>query len=262
MAWAGGRSLADSGAAVAANLGLGLSVDADAAWLLGPLAVGLLAVALVTRRTAARVPAAGPLLLALALLGPLVLFSRAALLPDRTAVLLLPLVALVLAEARPVLPIAAGSAAAAVLVASFPGWLRPTPASELAAALAPGVRAGARVVAAELWGPELDYRLAREGLAGRVTPFPREVARHPGWYDESSAAEEDLHREAGEVVAEGGAHRFFVFSQETRAGRALAGVLGRAGASRVSSAGLFEVWLAPGWPVTPPPARGAAAARH
>ena len=81
---------------------------------------------------------------------------------------------------------ASGVASIVVLGLSLPGWVRPTPASELAAALAPKVRGGARVVAAELWGPELDYRLTREGLADRVTLFPSDVAR-PGRASPSAA---------------------------------------------------------------------------
>ena len=72
----------------------------------------------------ARVPAASPLVVGLVLLVPLVLFSGSALLPDRTALVFLPFVAFLLAEAPGLLPAAAGPAAAVFLAASLPGWLR------------------------------------------------------------------------------------------------------------------------------------------
>jgi hypothetical protein len=251
MAWAGSQPLSERVLQAAANLGLGIPAGADSAWLLGPLALVPLAAVLAGRRGSARVPAAAPLLLGLVLLAPLVLYSGSALLPDRTALLFLPFVALVLAEARTAVPAAAGTAAAIVLVASLPGWLKTTPAAELASTLAPHVRAGARVVAAELWGPELDYRLAREGLAGRVTLFPSEVALHPGWYVEESLPGARAAAEAAAVVREAARGTFFVFSPSTRAGSALLLELSASGAARVASAGVFEIWTLPPAPADP-----------
>jgi len=247
MAWTEAQPLGERALQCAANLGLGLPVEPGPARFLGPLALVLLGSAFIVRRGRARVPAAAPLLVALALLGPLLLYSRSALLPDRTALAFLPFVALVLAEARILVPAAAGPAAAAVLAASLPGWMRPTPAAQLAATLAPQVRAGARVVAADLWGPELDYRLSRQGMPGRVTPYPSVVALHPGWYEELEVSKERLAAEAGAVVAGAEGRTFFVLSPETRAGRALLDELIPAGGARVAAAGPFEVWaLAPG----------------
>jgi hypothetical protein len=251
MAWAGAQPLSERALQAAANLGLGIPATPGAAWLLGPLALVPLAAVLLGRRGSARVPAAGPLLAGLALLAPLVLYSGSALLPDRTALVFLPFVALVLAEARPAVPAAAGTAAAIVLAASLPGWLRTTPAAELASTLAPHVRAGARVVAAELWGPELDYRLAREGLAGRVTLFPSEVALHPGWYAEEGLGDARAGAEAAAVVRGAGRGTFFVFSPSTRAGSALLAELSASGAVRVASAGVFEIWTVPPAPAGP-----------
>ncbi len=245
MAWVEARPLAVRALQSAANLGLGLSAPPEAA-LLGPLALAFLAFALADRRARARVPVAGPLLAGLVLLGPLLLYSRSALLPDRTALVFLPFVALVLAEARAVVPAAAGPAAALVLAASLPGWLRATPGARLAATLVPEVRAGARVVAAELWGPEVDYRLEREGLPDRVTLFPSDVGRHPGWYEESVVDVKRLDAEARAAVRGAGARTFFVFSAATSAGRALARELDVEGGARVADAGVFEVWLRSG----------------
>jgi hypothetical protein len=242
MAWTEAQPFGARVWQFAANLGLGLPVEAGPAPLLGLLAIALLAAALLQRRGVARVPAAAPLVAGLVLLGLLLLFSRSALLPDRTALVFLPFVALVLAEARVVVPAAAGPAAAVVLAATLPGWLRPTPSSQLAATLLPQVRSGARVVAAELWGPELDYRLAREGLAGRVTLFPADVARHPGWYEGSEFPQARLEAEADSVVRATKGKTFFVLSPPTRAGRALLGPLVAAGGIRVAAAGVFEVW--------------------
>ena len=242
MLWAEAQPLGERALQFAVNLGLGLPVEPGSAWLLGPLALVLLGTAFLGRRERACVPAAAPLLVGLALLVPLLLFNRSALLPDRTAVVFLPFVALVFAEAWPGVPAAAGSAAAVVLAATLPAWLRPTPASQLAATLVPEVRSGARVVAAELWGPELDYRLAREGLSGRVTLFPAAVARHPGWYEGTEVPEARLEAEAGFVVRAAVGRAFFVLSPSSRAGRALLGPLVAAGGIRVAAAGVFEVW--------------------
>lgn len=242
MAWAEAQPLAERALQFAANLGLGISVEPGPARLLGPFALALLGMAFLGRRIRARVPVAAPLLAALALLGPLVVYSRSVLLPDRTALVFLPFVALVLAEARSVVPAAAGPAAAAVLAMSMSGWLRPTPAAQLAATLAPRVRSGARVVAADLWGPELDYRLAREGLSARVTTYPSVVALHPGWYEESEVSKQGLEAEAEAIVGASGARTFFVLSPETRAGRVLADELASTGGARVAVAGVFEVW--------------------
>jgi len=243
MAWSEARPLTERAFQSAANLGLGLPVEPGPARYAGPLAGALLVLAIAGGR-GARVPAAAPLLLGVFLLLPLLLFSRSALLPDRTALVLLPLVALVLAQARwSEVAFASGVASIVVLGLSLPGWVRPTPASELAAALAAKVRGGARVVAAELWGPELDYRLAREGLAGRVTLFPSDVARHPGWYSDALPDEERLRAEAKEAVdGVAGGPAFFVFSPATRAGLALRGRMEEAKAQRVATAGPFEVW--------------------
>ena len=246
MAWTEAQPLGERALQAAANLGLGLPVDAGTARFAGPLALALLAVALLSRRAVARVPAAVPLGAALALLGPLALFSTAALLPDRTAVLLLPLVALVLAEAHGVLAAVAGLAVALVLAGSLPGWLRTTPAAQLAGTLERPVREGGRVVAAGLWGPELDYRLARAGLPGRVSLFPSEVARHPGWYDDSAAPRARLASEAASAVRGAAGRTFFVVPPGTGAGRALASALEGAGATRVAAAGVFDVWLLDG----------------
>ena len=125
MAWAETQPLLERAFQAAANLGLGIPATPGAGWLRGPLALVPLVVVLARRRGSARVPAAAPLLLGLALLAPLVLYSGSALLPDRTALVFLPFVALVLAEARPPVPAAAGVAAAIVLAASLPGWMVP-----------------------------------------------------------------------------------------------------------------------------------------
>lgn len=245
MAWTEARPLAERALQAAANVGLGLPVEPGAARLAGPPALLLLGVAVASARRA-RVPAAAPLLAGLLLLVPLLLVSRSALLPDRTALVLLPFVALVLAQAgRGVVAIVSVAASVVVLAVSIPAWVRPTPAEELASTLAPEVRRGARVVAAELWGPELDYRLAREGLAGRVTLFPSDVVRHPGWYADGGSDDRLLREEAaGAVRSVGDGPALFVFNPGTRAGRALLERMGEAGAKRVAAAGPFEVWAA------------------
>ena len=243
MAWSEARPLAQRAFQSAANLGLGLPVEPGPARYAGPLAVVFLVLAIAGNR-GARAPAATPLLLGAFGLVPLLVFSRSALLPDRTALVFLPLVALVLAQARwSEVALASSAASVVVLALSLPGWVRPTPAAELAAALAPKVRGGARVVAAELWGPELEYRLGREGLAGRVTLFPSDVARHPGWYSDALPDEGRLRAEAKAAVdGVAGGPALFVLSPATRAGLALLGRMEEAKAQRVAAAGPFEVW--------------------
>ncbi len=245
MAWSEARPLSERALQSATNLGLGIPVDPGPSRYAGPLAAAVLGLAIAGGRRA-RVPAATPLLLGALGLLPLLVYSRSAVLPDRTALVFLPLVALVLAQARwSEVALASGAASVVILALSVPHWVRPTPAAELAAALAPRVRDGARVVAAELWGPELDYRLARDGLAGRVTFFPSDVALHPGWYSDAGPAEERL-REESEAVVGGvaGGRALFVFSPATRAGLALRRRMEEARAERVAAAGPFEVWAA------------------
>ena len=246
MVWSEARPLAERALQSAANLGLGLPVEPGPARYAGPLAVVVLGLAIVGGLRA-RVPAAAALLLGVLGLVPLLMFSRSALLPDRTALVFLPLVALVLAQARwSEVAIASSAASVVVLALSLPGWVRPTPAAELAAALAPKVRGGARVVAAELWGPELEYRLGREGLAGRVTLFPSDVALHPGWYSDAVPSGERLRAEAKEAVnGAAGGPVLYVLSPATRAGRALLATLGQVEARRIAAAGVFEIWLGP-----------------
>lgn len=248
MAWSEARPLSERALQSATNLGLGLPVEPGPARWAGPLAVVVLGLAILGGRRA-RVPAAAPLLLGVLGLLPLLVFNRSALLPDRTALVFLPLVALVLAQARwSEVALASGAASVVVLALSFPGWVRPTPAAQLAAALAPKVRGGARVVAAELWGPELDYRLSREGLAGRVTLFPSDVALHPGWYSDAVPSDERLRAEAEEAVhGAAGGPVLYVLSPATRAGLALRRQMGKARAQRVAEAGPFEIW-ATGFP--------------
>lgn len=245
MAWTEAQPISERALQFFANLGLGLPIEPTAARLAAPVGLAVVGLALVLGRGRARVPAASPLLLGLGLLAALVLWNGASLLPDRTALVFLPLVAIVLAQSGRVLPAACGVAGAAVLAASFGALLRTTPGVELAAALAPHVKSGARVVAAELWGPELDYRLAREGLSRRVTPYPAEVARHPGWYAEEGLDDVRLAAEAAALVRAADGRTLFVLSPSTRAGRALVAALGSSGGRRAASAGVFEVWVVP-----------------
>ncbi len=179
----------------------------------------------------------------LALLGPLLLYSRSVLLPDRTALVFLPFVALVLAEARSVVPAAAGPAAAAVLAASLSG-LAATDARGAARSDARAAgprrrpRRGRRPVGTRA---RLSTGAGRNVRAGDVVPVggrtPSRLVRGVRGVEAETRG-----RGRGDRRRRPARGRFFVLSPETRAGRVLVDELASAGGSRVAVAGVFEVW--------------------
>ena len=231
MAWAEAQPLGERALQFAANLGLGLPVEPGPARLLGPLALVLLAAAFLGRRGRRARPGGGA--------------SPRRSRPPRPAPPLQPIGSSPRPDGARLPPVRRPRPRRGA-EPSYPRRRarrrRPSsrrrcragcarrPRPQLAATLAPRVRAGARVVAAELWGPELDYRLAREGLPGRVTLVPvggrapsRLVRGVRGVRSRGSRPRPSA------VVGAAGARTFFVLSPATRAGRVLVGRARRGG---------------------------------
>ncbi len=221
MAWSGDPPFALAPLHVPVNLAWGLAVPALSLALLVPLSLLLLAVALVAAFRGPLAPAASVLVTGLVLLVTASLAVRSLLLPERPALLFLPLVALVLAGAPRAVPVLSGAASAAGLALALRTAATPTPGETLAALVAPRLRDGRSVCAPGLWGPELAYRLARAGVPGRVILFPSDVERHPGWYHEEEISEGRLRAEARALVSSPGRPRLVVLPRGLRASAAL-----------------------------------------
>jgi hypothetical protein len=189
-------------------------------------------------------PAAGVLVLGLALFLAASLRLETILRPGRSVFFFLPFVALLAAAApRPAaLLLGLLSAAAAPLIlwsAHFPS------ANEtLAGLLTPLVSRGARVAVAGLPALEIDYRLARAGFPGRVVAFPSDVARHPGWYEEGDVSEERLGREARALAAPDSRPGLWVLPHGLRASAALRAALAPLGPRRLARLPEAEILLA------------------
>ncbi len=222
-----------------ANLAFGASLPAIAGLAGGAL---LAAAAL---RGGRRVPSGTVLAVAAGSIALLEAGTGSAVVPERTALVLLPFVALLLAEASASASLLSAGVSVVLLALALPAWLRTTPARQLAETLAVPLRGGGDVVAAGLWGPELAYRLARAGLPGRVVLFPGEVSRHPGWYDERDLVPREVADEARRVVGRTPAARFAVLTPGSVAGDALAEVVRSRGAERVAATPVLEVWAFP-----------------
>lgn len=242
MAWSAHASHAETLKELAMNLGLLLDSGSEApgVWLWGAGVVALLALFVSAFRSGARDLAAGVLLAGAALVS-LGALGAVPLLPERAVVLLLPQ-AVLLAGA---LPGAARAALLAVSLAFLPGSVlratRPIPSQNLAGVLLPHVRGGAHVLAVGLWGPELSYRLARAGYPDRVTLFPSDVARHPGWFVEELVPPSRRRREAAAVVSAAPPPHLVVLPHGSPASNALRRELAGRGES-VGGNGLVEVF--------------------
>ena len=220
MAWSREAIFAKAPLHFPVNLALGIPPGRNLDVLL-PVALLLLGAGLVFAwrgpfRPAASVLAAGSVLLAVAhaFFGPL-------LLPERPAVLFLPLTALVFAGAPRTVSLLSAAASIAGLVTLARGGFAPSAGEALASLLLPEVKQGRRVCAADLWGPELDYRLSRAGYPGRVVLFPSDVARHPGWFQEKAIDGARLAAEAQALVASPARPALFVLPRGSRTAAAL-----------------------------------------
>ncbi len=239
MAWARGPGFQDALRDFPANLAFGVE---PAGPLAAPLAVlgGMVVAALLLReRRGVLSPVAGVLAGSLALLALAHAATGSVVLPGRTAVVFLPLVALLLASAPPAVPLGAGLLALTFLAKRLPELSGPSPGETLARLLDAPARAGKTIAAAGYWGPELDYRLARAGAPGRVVLFPSAVSAHPGWYREEEIPDETFAREAERLLSPPLRPTVFVLPRGSRASAAIASRLGPA--RRLISSPLFDV---------------------
>jgi hypothetical protein len=239
MAWTAEREFAGALRDFPANLAFGAPAGAPA---MAPLAAAgaVLLVALLAREWRGVLSAAArPLGLSLALLAVTQLAAGSLVLPERTALVFLPLAVLLLASAPPFVPAAAGTLATALLALWLPRVAEPAPGELLARLFEAPAKAGRRVLAAGYWGPELDYRLARAGTPGRVVLFPSAVVAHPGWYREAEIPDAVLAAEAEAALSAASPPALFVLPRGSRASAALASRLG--GARRLLSSPLLDV---------------------
>jgi uncharacterized membrane protein len=239
MAWSGDAGFASALRDFPANLVFGAPTGGPMMTALGAAGALLLA-ALLTRvwrgvtSPVARVLGLSLALLALAELGP-----GALVLPERTALVFLPLVVLLLAAAPPFVPAAVGTLATALLALWLPRAAEPSPGALLARLLEAPARSGRLILAAGAWGPELDYRLQRARAPGSVLLFPSAVAAHPGWYHERELPDAALAAEAVAVLSSPRAPTVFVLPRGSRASAAIASRLGHA--RRLLSSPLVDV---------------------
>ena len=252
MAWSLGSAFSGALRDFPANLAFGAPAGGPAGGIattvLGAAGALLLAGLVARAWKGAFAPAARVLAVSLVLLAAGQIAARALVLPERTALVFLPFAALLLAEAPPAIPALAGAVSTALLALWLPRVLEPSPGALVARLLEMPARAGRRVLAADYWGPELDYRLARAGAPGRVTLFPSDVAAHPGWYREEQVSGVRLAAEAAAAFAGDPAPTIFVLPRGSRSSAALATHLGLA--RRLLASPLLDVVEMPA-----PPAR-------
>ena len=181
----------------------------------------------------------------LAALGVAGLVRPDVLIPLRAIVCFLPLVALVVARAGDAGALGLAAVYLAGLALETPRALVRTPAEQLAAHVRAEVRAGASVCVAGIGALELDYRLQRSGLPGRVRYFPSELARHPGWYDDGSPTTPVLRAEVAALRADPGAPELYVLPHGARVSAALREWLTPAGAESAGGSQWLEVLRRP-----------------
>lgn len=239
MAWSGGAGFSGALRDFPANLAFGAPAGGGAMTTFGAAGALLLAALLARAWRGVLSPVARVLGISLALLAAGQFAAGSLVLPERTALVFLPLAALLLAEAPPAVPALAGTLSAALLALWLPRAAEPSPGELLARLLEAPARAGRLVLAAGYWGPDLDYRLARAGAPGRVVLFPSAVAAHPGWYREEEITAETLGTEAEALLASPSRPAIFVFPRGSRASAALASRLGPA--HRLFSSPLVDV---------------------
>jgi hypothetical protein len=222
MAWTAEGGFVDALRGFPANLAFGAPTGAPAMAALAAAGAVLLAALLAREWRGVLSTAARTLGLSLALLAVAQLGAGSLVLPERTALVFLPLAALLLASAPPFVPAAAGTLATVLLALWLPRVAEPAPGELLVRLLEAPVKAGRRVLAAGYWGPELDYRLARAGAPGRVVLFPSAVAAHPGWYREEEIPDGTLAAEASAALSGASPPSLFVLPRGSRASAALA----------------------------------------
>ncbi len=239
MGWSTEAGFASALRDFPANLVFGAPAGAPAMAALGAAGALLLAALVARAWRGAFSPVARVLGFSLALLALAEFAESTLVLPERTALVFLPFATLLLAEAPPFISAGVGTLATALLALWLPRAVEPSPGALVARLLEAPARAGQRVLAAGYWGPELDYRLARAGVPGRVVLFPSAVAAHPGWYREEEIQNATLAAEADAILSAPRAPTLFVLPHGLRASGALASRLGHA--RRLLSSPLVDV---------------------
>lgn len=239
MAWARGPEFAGALRDFPANLAFGIEPGGALALPLSILGGALVLALLFRERRGVLSPVAAVLAGSLVLLALAQLVTGALVLPGRTAVVLLPFVALLVAAAPPAVPLGTGVLAVAFLVRTLQDVAGPSPGETLARVLETPARAGKTIAAVGYWGPELAYRLERAGVRRRVVYFPSAVGAHPGWYREEEIPGETLAREASALLALPSHATVFVLPRGSRASAALASRLGPA--RRLLSSPILDV---------------------
>jgi uncharacterized membrane protein len=239
MAWSMEAGFASALRDFPANLAFGAPAGGPAMTALGVAGALLLAALFARAWRGAFSPVTRVLGLSLALLALAELGAGTLVLPERTALVFLPFAVLLLAAAPPFVLAAAGTLATALLALWLPRAVEPSPGALLSRLLEAPARAGRRVLAAGYWGPELDYRLTRIGVPGRVVLFPSAVAAHPGWYHEEEISDARLAAEADAALAVPPSPTIFVLPRGSRASAALVSRLGHA--RRLLSSPLVDV---------------------
>jgi hypothetical protein len=239
MAWSTEMGFSSALRDFPANLAFGAPAGGPVMTAFGTAGALLLAALLAREWRGVLAPVARVLGLSLALLALAELWAGTLVLADRTALVFLPFAALLLAAAPPFVPAVAGTLATALLALWLPRATEPSPGALLARLLEAPARAGRRVLAAGYWGPELDYRLQRAGVPGRVVLFPSAVAAHPGWYREEEIQNATLAAEADAILSAPRAPTLFVLPRGSRASTAIASRLGHS--RRLLSSPLVDV---------------------
>lgn len=220
---------------------LGLTEPERPAGIAVLLAIGVLAVLVVSGFRSRMAPVAGVFVLGLALFFAASLGVPAILRPGRSVFFFLPFVALLAAGAPRPVPLLSVLVPAAFLPLVLWSAHFPSAIESLTELLLPEAARGARVVVAGLPALEVDYRLARAGLPGRVVSFPSDVSRHPGWYEEDEVPESRLEDEAIRVVSATPRPSLWVLPKSLRASAALRAALAPLGPRRLADHPVAEL---------------------
>ncbi len=241
MAWVLSPGFAQAPRQFFVNLAFGLQPPDGALAVCVPAALVFLAALLLLSRNGPLRPVTLVLAAGLVLLGIGQIATGAVVLPERAALPFLPFVVLLAAGAPRLLGLGSGAISLAGLAVGLPAMVAPSPGQELARLLVPAVSRGDKVCAVGLWGPELDYRLQRNGLPDRVVFFPPQVAAHPGWYDEKTLSADSLTNEAKALVLSPARPSIWVLPRGSKATAALVPLLNKLPATRLMSSPLIEV---------------------
>jgi hypothetical protein len=251
MAWIRAPEFADAPARLPASLAWGMPLSGLPLAVVLPLSILLVGVALAFAWRGPFRPVASVFLAGLLLLAGANLAVHSLLLPERSAVLFLPHVALLLAGSRVPVQLLSAAVSLGGLLVTLRSAIVPSPGETLAALLLPEVKSGRTVCAADLWGPELDYRLARSGFPGRVVLFPSDVALHPGWLSETELDPGRLAAEARALVASPSRPGLYLLPKPSRSAAALRSALAPLGPRRIASGPLADLLALPRAPSLP-----------